>query len=220
MGIQNFPVSLQPIIQQGFLEREFSQALRSRLGYRACADRVDVAVGIGETLTKTRAGLKPTVTTPLAPATNTNLDNGLTSTSWGVEQYTLTINLYAATTDLNVVTERVGIASQFLQNAYVNGEQAARSLDEVSRNALFGAYLGGNTRVRTTLTSAGSTISVDDVRGFQTVFVNGVQQPVGAATPMTVTVGSNVYTLIGVAVDTTTIGASRRMGHDGGPACR
>ena len=103
MGIQNFPISLQPIIQQGFLEREFSQALRSRLGYRACADRVDVAVGIGETLTKTRAGLKPTVTTPLAPATNTNLDNGLTSTSWGVEQYTTTINLYAATTDLNII---------------------------------------------------------------------------------------------------------------------
>ena len=35
MGIQNFPAALQPIIQQGFLEREFQQALRSRLGYRA-----------------------------------------------------------------------------------------------------------------------------------------------------------------------------------------
>jgi hypothetical protein len=205
MGIQNFPVSLQPIIQQGFLEREFSQALRSRLGYRACADRVDVAVGIGETLTKTRAGLKPTVTIPLAPATNTNLDNGLTSASWGVEQYTITINLYAATTDLNVVTERVGIASQFLQNAYVNGEQAARSLDELSRNALFAAYLGGNTRVRMTLGGAGPTISVDDVRGFQTVFVNGVQQPVTSSTPMTVTIGTNVYTLTGVAVDATNV---------------
>jgi hypothetical protein len=205
MGIQNFPVSLQPIIQQGFLEREFSQALRSRLGYRACADRVDVAVGIGETLTKTRAGLKPTVTTPLAPATNTNLDNGLTSTSWGVEQYTITINLYAATTDLNVVTERVGIASQFLQNAYVNGEQAARSLDELSRNALFAAYLGGNTRIRTTLGSTGPTIAVDDVRGFQAVFVNGVQQSVTSSTPMTVTIGTNVYTLILVAVDATNI---------------
>jgi hypothetical protein len=203
MGIQNFPVSLQPIIQQGFLEREFSQALRSRLGYRACADRVDVAVGIGEMLTKTRAGLKPTVTTPLAPATNTNLDNGLTSTSWGVEQYTISINLYAATTDLNVVTERVGIASQFLQNAYVNGEQAARSLDELSRNALFGAYLGGNTRVRATLASAGPIVSVDDVRGFLTVFVNGVQQSVSSSTPMTVTIGSNAYTLIAAAVDTT-----------------
>ena len=30
MGIQNFPPSLQPIIQQGFLEREFQQALQSR----------------------------------------------------------------------------------------------------------------------------------------------------------------------------------------------
>ena len=27
MGIQNFPAALQPIIQQGFLEREFQQAL-------------------------------------------------------------------------------------------------------------------------------------------------------------------------------------------------
>ncbi len=45
MGIQNFPVSLQPIIQQGFLEREFAQALRSRLGYRACADRVNSCSG-------------------------------------------------------------------------------------------------------------------------------------------------------------------------------
>lgn len=66
MGIQNFPASLQPIIQQGFLEREFQQALRSRLGYRACADREEIAVGIGETLTKTRVGLKPTVTTPIS----------------------------------------------------------------------------------------------------------------------------------------------------------
>jgi hypothetical protein len=205
MGIQNFPVSLQPIIQQGFLEREFAQALRSRLGYRACADQITVAVGIGETLTKTRAGLKPSVTTPLAPATNTNLDNGLIPTTWGVEQFTISINLYAATTDLNVVTERVGIASQFLQNAYVNGEQAARSLDELSRNVLFGAYLGGNTRVRSTLASAGPTVAVDDVRGFQTVFVNGVQQPVSSSAPMTITIGSNIYSLVGVAIDTTNV---------------
>jgi hypothetical protein len=123
MGIQNFPIALQPIIQQGFLEREFQQALRSRLGYRAVADREEIAVGIGETLTKTRAGLKPSVTTPLAPALNTNLDNGLTPSGWGIEQYTLTLNFYAATADLNMVTSRVGIASQFLQNAYTNGEQ-------------------------------------------------------------------------------------------------
>jgi hypothetical protein len=204
MSIQNFPASLQPIIQKGFLEREFAQALKSRLGYRACADRVVIAAGIGETLTKTRAGLKPSVTTPVTPATN-DLDNGLTSTSWGVEQYTIQINHYAATTDLNVVTERIGIASQFLQNAYVNGEQAARSLDELSRNALFAAYLGGNTRVRTTNTSASPTINVDDIRGFQTVFANGTQQPISNSNSMLVTIGSNTYTLIGFAADATNV---------------
>ena len=61
---------------------------------------------------QTRAGLKPSITTPLAVNTNTNFDNGLTATGWGVEQYTITINHYAATTDLNMVTSRVGIASQ------------------------------------------------------------------------------------------------------------
>jgi hypothetical protein len=201
MGIQNFPASLQPIIQQGFLEREFEQALTSRLGYRAVADREEFAVGIGETLTKTRAGLKPSVTTPLAPATNTNLDNGLTPQSFSVEQYTLTINHYAATTDLNMVTSRVGIASQFLLNAAINGEQAARSLDEIARNALFLAYFGGNTRVTTTLTAAGAAIAVDDVRGFQFVFVNGVQTLVSGANSLTVVVGADSYTLVGAMPD-------------------
>ncbi len=205
MGIQNFPLALQPIIQQGFLEREFQQALRSRIGYRACADREEVAVGIGETLTKTRAGLRPAVTTPLAPSGNTNLDNGITPGTWGVEQYTLTINNYASTMDLNMVTSRVGIASMFLQNAYVNGEQAARSLDDLARNALFGPYFGGNTRVRTTLGSAGPVISVDDVRGFQTAFVYGVQQAVSPANPLMVTIGSSSYTLVGVSVDGTNV---------------
>lgn len=201
MGIQNFPVALQPILQQGFLAREFEQAIRSRLGYRACADREEIAVGIGETLTKTRAGLKPSVTVPIPASFNTNLDNGLVPTGWGVEQYTLSINHYASTTDLNMVTSRVGIASQFLQNAYVNGEQAARSLDELARNALFSPYFGGNTRVRTTLSSAAPQIAVDDIRGFQTIFVSGVQSPVGSTSSMTITIGSNTYALVGTAAD-------------------
>ena len=205
MSIQNFPPALQPIIQQGFLEREFQQALKARLGYRACADRVQISVGIGETLTKTRAGLKPSITVPLQPSTNTNFDNGLIPTSWGVEQYTITINHYAATTDLNMVTSRVGIASQFLQNAYVNGEQAARSLDELARNALFSSYFGGNTRVRTTLGSPGITVAIDDIRGFQNAFVYGIQQTVSVSNPLTITIGSNAYTLVGSTADVTNV---------------
>jgi hypothetical protein len=204
MGIQNFPAALQPIIQQGFLDREFETALKSRLGYRLIADREEFAVGIGETLTKTRAGLKPSVTTPLAAQNNTNLDNGLVPTSWGVEQYTISLNFYAATQDLNMVTSRVGIATQFLQNAATNGEQAARSLDELARNALFAPYFGGNTRVTATLTSAGPSVQVDDVRGFQTVFSNGVQQPVSATYPLAATVGGELYQVVGVTPDAIT----------------
>jgi hypothetical protein len=205
MGIQNFPAILQPIIMQGFLEREFMQALVSRLGYRACADREPIAVGIGETLTKTRAGLKPTVTVPISPATNSNFDNGLTPANWGVEQYTITINHYAATADLNMVTSRVGIASQFLQNAYTNGEQAARSLDELARNALYSAYFGGNTRVRQTLASSGTVVLVDDLRGFQFAFVNGVQQSVSVSNPLTVAIGANIYVVQGTTPDATNV---------------
>ena len=201
MAVNNLPTALQPIIQQGFLEREFMDALRSKLGYRAIADRQSFSVGIGETLTKTRAGLKPSKTVPLAGASNTNLDNGLTPSNAGVEQYTITLNHYADSIDLNMVTSRVGIATQFLLNAKINGEQAARSLDELARAALFAPYFGGNTRIRTTLGAPGPVVSVDDVRGFQSVFVAGVLTATSNTNYVAVTIGSSVYNIGAVAVD-------------------
>ncbi len=213
MPIQNFPAQLQPIIQQGFLAREFQNGLRSRLTYRAIADRMPFPNRIGETITATRRGLKTPVTSPLNPTANTNFDNGLTPTDWSVEQYTLTINQYGDTIDLNMVTEGVGIAGQFMVNAEVNGVQAMQSLDRIARNALFGGngggvggYLGGNTRVNTALGAAGKTLSVDDIRGFQTV-LNAVGQvvPIGNTLGMTVTVGSNAYTLVSLAADTVNV---------------
>ena len=201
MAIDNFPTALQPIIQSGYLEQKFMQSLRAKLAYRKIADREVFTVRVGETITKTRTGLRPAVTTPLAPSTNTNFDNGLTSSTTGVEQYTMTLNSYGDTVDLNTVTEKVGISSQFVENAIQLGEQAARSLDMLAANALFNAYLGGNTRVRTTLGSAGTTIAVDDIRGFRQVFANGVMQPVSTTYPMAITVNGDVYTIIGFAAD-------------------
>ncbi|MCI4431607.1 MAG: hypothetical protein JHC40_20860 [Burkholderiales bacterium] len=201
MSIQNMPTALQPIIQQGFLEREFHDALQSAIGYRAVADREPVAINVGETVTKTRNGLKAPVTTPLTPSTNTNMDNGITPSSFTVEQYTLSINQYGDSIDLNTVTSQVGIANQFLKNAQVNGVQARQSLDRIARNALFGAYLGGNSRVRTTLGAPATTLAVDDVRGFAYALSNGQMLPVSAGNPLPVLVGGNVYNCIGVAVD-------------------
>ncbi|MEB0078017.1 DUF4043 domain-containing protein [Pseudomonas sp. CCI3.2] len=201
MAVNNFPAALQPIIQQGFLEREFQSGIHSRLGFRAIADREEIPNKVGETVTKTRTGLKAPVTTPLNPSTNTNLDNGLTPSGWTVEQYSLSMNMFGDTIDLNMVTQGVGIAKQFMKNAEVNGVQAAQSLDRLARNALFSSYLGGNTRVRTTLGAPALTLAVDDIRGFQYVLANGVMVPVSVATPMTVTVGAGVYTLSSVVAD-------------------
>lgn len=195
MGIQAFPAALQPIIQQNFLEREFEEGLQSMLAFRDIAEREDFSIGIGETLTKTKPGLKAPVTTPLTPSSNTNLDNGLSPTTWTVEQYTISINMFGDTIDLNMITNKVGIVGQFLRNAYTNGVQAAQSLDRLARNALFAAYIGGQTRMRTTLGAPAASINVDDIRGFQTVLVNGVPTPTSASNTMAVTVGSNAYTL-------------------------
>jgi hypothetical protein len=150
---------------------------------------------------------------PLAPAINTNFDNGLSSQNWSVEQYTLTINEYAATIDLNTVSERVGLASQFLMNASRLGEQAFRKLDTLALNALRDAYMGGNTAVKSTLGSAGTTIHVDDVRGFQSTF-NSVGQvvAVSGSNTVSVTVGSDSYTLIGSSLDVTNVSSCAVQG--------
>lgn len=202
MPLNNLPASLQDIIQTGLLERRFMEPLRAKLGFRAIADREPFAANIGETLTKTRHGLLPAITTPMAPASNTDLTSGLTPQVWPTEQFVLTVQQYAGNAMLNLVTSRVAIASIFLQNVVVLAEQAARSLDTIAQQALFSAYLGGNTRVITTLGAPATTIHVDDIRGFQTVFNTlGQQVAVSGSNPLSVTVGSNVYTLTGFTAD-------------------
>ena len=209
MPVQNMPASLQNAIQTGFLEREFHTGLSSALGYRAIADKEPVSINVGETVTKTRAGLKAPVTSPLSPSANTNLDNGITPSSQTIEQYVLGIDQYGDSIDLNIVTSQVGIANQFLLNGHTNGKQASQSLDRIARNALFAGYLGGNTRVRTTLGAAGLTINVDDVRGFETVLGTGSSAgkfvAVSATFTAAVIVGLNVYTLSGTSRDGTNV---------------
>ena len=212
MGIQNFPTALQPIIQTGYLEQAFSTALRANLTYRAIADKEPFTARVGETITKTRTGLRPVATTPLVPAANTNFDNGLTSSTPGVEQYVLGVNQYGDTQDLNVVTEKVGIVNQFVNNTQQLAEQAGRTLDVLAANALFNAYCGGNTRVRVTLGALGTTVAVDDIRGFQSTFNNGAVVAVSATYTMAVAVNGNPYTLIGATPDGTNISTAFSAG--------
>ena len=206
MPIADFPGNLSIAIQEGHLERRFIKALQAQLGYRGCVTREVFNTQIGETTTKTRGGLLSTNTTPLDPTANTNFDNGLTPTNWNAEQYTMSINQYGDTMDLNLQADKVGIATQFLQNAYKLGEQSRRSLDQLVRQTLLNSYMGGNTRVTVTLGAPNVTINVDDIRGFQFVIPTsganqGKQVPVSVGDPMDVRVGDNVYTLNAAVAD-------------------
>jgi len=213
MGIQAFPAALQPIIQQNFLNRQFLRGLESILAFRQICDREDFPNKIGETVTKTRAGLKAPIETPITAASNTGLDNGLTSSGYSVEQYTLGIGLYGDTIDLNMVTQGVGIASQFVQNAYVNGRQAAQSLDRLARKTLYAGYLGGNTHVTATLAAPGTTIAVDNIVGFQYIIDNGVPTAVSATKTMACLVNGTAYTLVAATADVTNV--SSLIAHGG-----
>jgi len=183
----NFPAGLAAILQQGFLEREGEEGLDSVLAYRRAALRETVPARIGETLTRTRKGRKTPITVPLVAANNTGLDNGLSPSTFSIEQYSFTMYEYADTVDTNMMQDEAGIFNQMVANSRNNGVQAAQSMERIARSRLFGAYLGGNTRVRTDLGPGGATTChVDDIRGFTTVLVNGVVTPITSSYPITV----------------------------------
>lgn len=182
-----FPVALQAELQTGFLEREFEEGLDSILGYRREAMMETVPARLGESITRTRTGRKNPVTKPINPSTTSSLDNGLTASDASIEQYTLTTFEYADATDVNMMTDLAAIADNMTRVTRNNGVQAAQSLERIARSAFSGAYLGGNTRVRTDLgASSTTTCHVDDIRGFQMVLVNGVPTPISGAATITV----------------------------------
>jgi len=188
MALNNLPASIQTAIQTGFLEREFREPLYANFAYRSVATRETFMANIGETLTKTRSALLPVITTPASTTANTDLDNGMSAQSFNVEQYIVTLNQYKATMDLNMMFERFAIASVFLQNARKLGEQAARSVETLAQQALYNAQLGQNTRVTTTLGAPGTTVHVDDIRGFTVSWTtNNSPVAVSSSNPLSVT---------------------------------
>jgi hypothetical protein len=202
MALNDLPAALQSVIQTGMLERRFREPLVAKLGFRAIADREPFMAKIGETITKTRTGLLAPVTTPMAAASVTDITSGLTPDQYAVEQYVLGVAQYAKPMMLNVVTAEVAIDSLFLRNAWTLGENAHRSVDGLARDALFASYIGGNTRVRTALGSASTTVQVDDIRGFTTTLNTlGQPVPVSSSFPVTVTIGNTGYSLVGAVAD-------------------
>jgi hypothetical protein len=215
MTFGNFPVALQNAIQQNFLERAFQEALLNILAYREIADKENFPGRIGDTITKTRVGLMVPNTTPLNPSVNTNLDNGLQPQQYSDEQYSLAIYQYPQLApDINLIDDETTIAAFAMKNAENLGIAQATALDRIARQALFNAYMGGNTVITVTANSA--TQNVDDTRGFQSVVVNGSVVPVSSGNPLPVFVNGVLFSVTGFSNDLVNVSSAISTGGTSG----
>lgn len=210
-----FPAALTNAIQQGFLERAFEDSLKNVLVYREISDKEDFPGRIGDTITKTRVGLMVPNIAPLNPATNTNLDNGLTPQQYSDEQYTLTINQYPQVApDINLIDDETTISAFAMKNSSNLGIAQATALDRLSRNAIFNAYMGGNTVLTTSASSV--TQPIDDVRGFSSVVVNGSVVPVSSQNPLPIFVNNVANTVIAFTIDNVNVSSAYLTGGQSG----
>lgn len=199
----NLPAELLPIVQEGWLEREFLEALMCTYGYTLDAVPVALSANVGETQTKTVLGRKKPRTKPINPTEKDDLDSGLVPKAYEAEQYKFTLNEYGDAIPLNLMDDEVTIKSRFLENARKSAQQAAQTLEWLGRKKLFARYNTGDTRAYQA--SSGATVKVDDIRGFQEARVNGVLQPVSSTNPLAVTVNGENLNVIGAAADSTNV---------------
>lgn len=191
MAIDNLP-QLQNVIEQtGLLERLFQDELEPRLAYRPLAARYLFPNGIGETITKTRPALFPfsSYLPDLNPSSNTGLDNGLTDSYYGFEQFVLSIGMKANTTSVNIEQDRTLIQRAFLQNVRALGQNAGAVLDASCAQSLHTSYDSGNTFASAAAISGATSVSVDNANGFDTVY--GVA-PNSPGAPVAVSVGNKM----------------------------
>lgn len=187
MTINNLPAAVQQIVQDGWLLRFFNDALFPALLYRRLYEGFETPLHLGQTFTFTKKGLLPPVQDALTPASNTDFTSGLTPQQVGYEQYAVTMSQYAGTVPTNMLSSSISIVDLYKSAAQDLGLQAGQSLDIQARRRLSQAYRGGRTYL-TAAATASTSIAVNDVNGFDFVYVNGVRTATSVTNPHPVTV--------------------------------
>lgn len=214
MSLTFLPAPLQNLVQQGYLEREFKEALQIKMAYRLGAQQIPIPTGVGTTYTQTRMGRKAPVTTPLNPqARVTTNTNGVTPSTGGNEQWTFSIDEYADGIPLNLMDQETTIKRLFLENAKICGEQGSQSIEWLIRQGIEDCYLQGDTYV---LGGTAATYAhLNDVRGFQNVMVNGKLVPISNTNTLTVyATGSlkQTLTIVNCQVDAENVSDAAAVG--------
>lgn len=191
------PAAIREIMQNGLLYRTFEDALLPEFLYPMIATPRPWSANLGDTGTFTRTGLLNPVTTPITgsdPSTQT----------YGIEQWSVTMDQYGSAIDTNMLQSRMSLASKYLEDVQKLAINAGQSLNRIARDRLYGAYAGGRTWC-TTAGSSDTSIIVQSVKGFETVLVNGKPTPVSASNPLNVTIAGVANTVTGVNTGTSTL---------------
>lgn len=197
------PAAIRAMMQNGLLDRVFQEALKPEFIFPAIADSEPWQGGLGDTKIMTRKGLLTPSTTPIT-------GSDTSPATYGIEQWSVTMDQYGLAVDTNMLTSKMALASKFLADVQTLGINAGQSLNQIARNKLYAAYSGGRTWV-TTAGASDTSMVVNSVSGFTHVMVNGVLTAVSAAAPLAVTIEGTPNTVTGVntATNTLTLGTAR-----------
>ncbi|WP_326828683.1 hypothetical protein OIE13_22345 [Streptosporangium sp. NBC_01810] len=193
----NVPALIRAMLQNGILDRVFLDALKPEFIFPAIADSEPWTSGMGDTKTFTRKGL-------LAPATTAITGSDTSAATYGIEQWSVTMDQYGQAVDTNMLYSAMALQSKYIADVQTLGINAGQSINQIARNKLYAAYAGGRTWCRTAATTD-TSMQVQSTNGFTHVLVNGVPTPVSASNPLTVSIEGVANTVTGVDTSTRTL---------------
>jgi len=185
--ILGIPPAILALNQKGLIERAFHDGLYPNLAFRAEAMPEEWPANTGTQQFQTRPGLLAPRVTPIQPGTDP------VGQSVNYEQWVAQLAQYADSTDTHMPTSVTASANLFLRNIKQLGLQAGQSVNRIARNALFQAYLSGQTVSLTTIANTDQQVRVAAINGFTDVVNPGgnvAPQPVSPAYPLPITIGS------------------------------
>ena len=200
--ILGVPAAVIALNQQGLLERAFHDGLYPNLAFRAEALPEEWPANTGQQRVMSRAGLLSPITAPTTPGQDP-LPQAIP-----FEQWVAILSQFSGTIDTHMPTSVTANANLFLRNLHQLGLQAGQSINQIARNALFQAYLSGQTVALTAILTTDTTLRVASLNGFTDVVIPGsnvAPQTVSAAFPLPITIGSGAAqvknTVVGFVAD-------------------
>lgn len=211
-NIANLPSAIANVLQRGILAREIAEAMKPGLNWQLLCQRErheGVAMRMGETVTKTKAGL-------IQPSTKANAKLAAggdpAAVARSVEQYSYSLASYGNRIQSHLPSSALAMVEQFIRDAKELSVHAQHTLNRLRRDAVYAAYGGGNSFATAAGTGA-TALVVADAAGFDKVQKSdGTLVDVSSTNPGSLKIAGGAavnYTAVDLATNTITLSAAQ-----------